>query len=651
MMGKYLEQLDLVILEFSEELEKILGTRGKTYLNDGKRRILALQPAVQAKLKKMNVPYVNTFHLFGSQGHRNALLASSRIVSVLRKELSIEDNFGLTQGYINLLIFYFRLFLHDLLFLIEVVFQGIHSLEPHKVVAFEQMVAGPTKKSISKRERYLGMIVKALCLENDVDCELFSVEITEAAPDKAFHLSLGTESKFFKACFFLNLLLYRLFFKNKKKIICISKAYNMPQFVNSFKTAHREIVPVYIQSENWKKDILRNLSGESFFSFLVLPKSLSKKRRNQFAANLVKNMERFEELCTEHSQLFAYRGIDISELCLEFVRESILPSLEEMNAQTTYVADILKKDRPAICLAQQAVGFAYNVGELCRFYAVPGILISHGSHVPTKDPLARIEWLENGKGLIDTHYEFAAAQTPYARDDLVENSKRSEILNTGPLIFAAKHKSTMGKTALRSQLLPEVKQPTIILHAGTPKGPGSRRFHVYETLDEYIKNINDLIETVDNLNDIYLVVRFRPNADLSEKELLDLLVTSNNYEIRTDGRFEDFLSLADLLVSYSSTTIEEALQNRIPVLQYDSQGKYCHIPCQRLIPNVSPEVDSCFYIDEKDNLSWGLSWIVKNIVHGSALSEEAWLRHQFDPQEVCNISEKFREHFENVSVG
>ena len=35
-----------------------------------------------------------------------------------------------------------------------------------------------------------------------------------------------------------------------------------------------------------------------------------------------------------------------------------------------------------------------------------------------------------------------------------------------------------------------------------------------------------------------------------------------------------------MLISFSSTTIEEALNNKIPVLQYGGEGRYCHIPCQ-----------------------------------------------------------------------
>ena len=44
--------------------------------------------------------------------------------------------------------------------------------------------------------------------------------------------------------------------------------------------------------------------------------------------------------------------------------------------------------------------------------------------------------------------------------------------------------------------------------------------------------------------------------------------------------FHEVLAEADLLVSFSSTTIEEALVNDVPVLLYGGHGRYAHIPVE-----------------------------------------------------------------------
>ena len=50
-----------------------------------------------------------------------------------------------------------------------------------------------------------------------------------------------------------------------------------------------------------------------------------------------------------------------------------------------------------------------------------------------------------------------------------------------------------------------------------------------------------------------------------------------NISIVTGGDFIEDLNNSDLLVSYSSTTIEEALNLRKPVLLYGGSNDYTHI--------------------------------------------------------------------------
>ena len=64
-----------------------------------------------------------------------------------------------------------------------------------------------------------------------------------------------------------------------------------------------------------------------------------------------------------------------------------------------------------------------------------------------------------------------------------------------------------------------------------------------------------------------------------------------------------------MVVSYSSTVIEEALQVGIPVMQFDPQGKYCHIAGQQLDPASAPQVDACYFVSSRDHLPWALRWL------------------------------------------
>ena len=105
-----------------------------------------------------------------------------------------------------------------------------------------------------------------------------------------------------------------------------------------------------------------------------------------------------------------------------------------------------------------------------------------------------------------------------------------------------------------------------ILHAGTYKQWVSPRTWIYETPDEYIKGLKSLIHATCKFKKTKLIIRIRHQSDCSISNLKKLLPKSDNYEIKSSGSFLDDLSNADLLVSWSSTVIEEALHSRKPVL-------------------------------------------------------------------------------------
>ena len=157
-----------------------------------------------------------------------------------------------------------------------------------------------------------------------------------------------------------------------------------------------------------------------------------------------------------------------------------------------------------------------------------------------------------------------------------------------------------------------------------------------------------MIKAVGVLEGLHLIVRFRPTDYLKTDDLLELLIRSDCYSVHSEGSFADYLTISDLLISYSSTTIEEALQNRVPVLQYDSQGKYSHIKGQTLDPCIKPEIDSCYYVDSEDKLIWALRWLLDNHCL-KQLPDDVWERHVFDDSEKIELTSYFRNLFLNAN--
>ena len=195
--------------------------------------------------------------------------------------------------------------------------------------------------------------------------------------------------------------------------------------------------------------------------------------------------------------------------------------------------------------------------------------------------------------------------------------------------------------------MPELKDKTILLYADTPRLRENFRFYVYPTVDEYISSLNSLINTVREMEGMHLIIRFRPKYYLTKEQLANLLVESDCYSICSEGAFEDYLSIADMLVSYSSTTIEEALQNKVPVLLFDRDGKYCHIKSAQLLePSIKTEINSCYYVRNEDVLKWALQWL--NEHHFSKKVPDAlWDAHIYTDAEKHNLPDYFRSCFTN----
>ena len=231
-------------------------------------------------------------------------------------------------------------------------------------------------------------------------------------------------------------------------------------------------------------------------------------------------------------------------------------------------------------------------------------MVPHGTHPLHDDKLAKFAWTTHAHTMINSPYPFVALQTPRDLEFLqAQKNASSKTIKTGPLLFAMANKNDSYDN-LRSKLFAKNSENRIILHASSPRAFYSFHPLIYETFDEYIQNINDTIKAVNAIPNLFLAVRYRPSNDLSVDEFKKLLVPEKCYEVYSQGAFEDYLLASDLLVSYSSTTIEEALNNNIPVLQYDPEGKYEHFPGQVLSVNENSNYLSSIYsVRNSDDLN------------------------------------------------
>ena len=286
------------------------------------------------------------------------------------------------------------------------------------------------------------------------------------------------------------------------------------------------------------------------------------------------------------------------------VKELIISQLIDNVAYTESLSDGVKnvfdRLRPKALIAHYMRWHEGAVlGETARKGNIPSILISHGSHPKPMDTVSWYEFREEAQGLLVSPLATETiTQSPNAENaalDFMPNLRRSKFQ---PIMWGHKKNNHLSKGQ---------KKVRKILHAGTYKMLGMRPW-IFETSNEFINGLQHLVQAVRNLDDIYLIIRIRPNIECSIESLKKLLGESNNYEIKTSGSFIDDLMESDLLISFSSTTIEEALYARRPVGLFGGTDRYRYLPGSSTPPTHNNR--SAVYHLSADNLVTMLSSIL-----------------------------------------
>ncbi len=278
---------------------------------------------------------------------------------------------------------------------------------------------------------------------------------------------------------------------------------------------------------------------------------------------------------------------------LQTYRQDVVREAALTHAETAEMGRILEAAAcRAVVLNTLHWGADVALAEAAGRRGIPRFLISHGTHAPGGTIAADTEQRALADGqLVSRLADTAICQSPHAdalaARMLPDGARRS----FRPTMWGYKDlPERAGETTTRR-----------ILHAGTYKKLIGFRPWIYETSNEYVDGLARLIRAVDKLGNAYLVIRFRPMAECSLGTLQQLLPLSDCYEIKSDGAFLDDLAEADLLVSYASTTIEEALDARRPVLLWGGSPRCRHLPAQTLPPTASARA-AIYAADDDDAL-------------------------------------------------
>ena len=214
------------------------------------------------------------------------------------------------------------------------------------------------------------------------------------------------------------------------------------------------------------------------------------------------------------------------------------------------------------------------------------ILVPHGSISIPSDEFSDFVSPIVARGLVYSKIaNYSVAQSKISYEAIKYYDNKIKILKSKPILFG---KKVSNKNFLKNKNFR-------FLHASTPKTLSAWPW-IYENYNEYIENINRLTKTLNSKKGIELIIRFRegPECDL---ETFKKLINIDKYrfvKISKNKSFFEDLENSDCLISFSSTSIEEALFLNKKIWIHANNRKYKHI-------NYNFKKDNyIFYSDEKD---------------------------------------------------
>ena len=272
--------------------------------------------------------------------------------------------------------------------------------------------------------------------------------------------------------------------------------------------------------------------------------------------------------------------------------------------------------KPDMIFSQMSLGVTCTLGYIAEASGVSSMLISHGSHIHHHEGVAELEHKLIANNMLFGGYRFLGIQTSLSYDYVVRNQIPSRSI--------IKIKPTM---LLNNQSNSKKKHQLWVLLASTSKD-GTKRY-IFETPDEMLETFLDTIEALSDCRNIKLIIKFRASESFSFKSLKVLLGNlPENVSLESDVPFGYFLASSHLLMSFSSTTIEEALINDTPVLLYGGKGRYSHIPTEPFKLSENDDIlTPVTFVDNRESLLDYFKVLDKNF--------ENFIDHQFDFSRYC----------------
>ncbi len=599
----------IVLLEFYDEFAEFQEYIRSNGLDITEFSLVVLHLKLQAQLKKAGIKFSNTLPYLRNDSFERILLKFDGIRKYIEDNFDFEDEKGVSAAYKAELLHYIELLVNYIGGILEIL-QNIYN-EDKDIELYACSKNYMSNSVLISEDKIMGLLVEKFATKKNIGFHMFGADGNQDTKIQPIDLTPQKQSPVY--LFFLNLLKFysRLFYK--ARIFIPSTAYGFKKLLREIKRRNKGLLFITsydIEGMKWYKSygglISGIFSGKFFIDMNALPHDECTGEQNVLREKVDLLLMGMPE------NLYDFCGIDCRDIIKSKVKAAITEHLCMMVQRSHQIFNLVKKFDVRMFMSPLGRGVWHITAELLKKMGKVSLFISHGTHPVPTNQYHEISIFNMCRGFMLGDYSHVAVSTPVQEahlhyfKDKYKWVKNTEV-KSGPLIFANLNGVDR---AGQKKMLGVSPDEVILTHATSTKIRGSERYYFLETPDELFAGLSDIVDAVNKMQNTRLIIRIHPGFYLSDEEIRTLLPPSDKYIINRTGPFIDVLGATDILISYSSTTIDEALLNNIPVLLYDRWNRYNHFQTRIFENSESEDILPVCYVNKAEKLGQALNFML-----------------------------------------
>lgn len=616
----------LFLAEFAAELECFLAYCKRENMDVSEFLIVSLQPEVKVFCKKRGLKHTDTMPFFDNDSHRGALIRSHELSTLIFNNLSFRFESSVNQLFMDTFLYYSRFYLNNFLWILEVM-KGIKSKYGEAgIYVFKRDIslencASKIDPFLSERDQFISSLVEKFCRQN-----LLKVKIVEENQSSVYESDKKERQRTVDILRKFSQRLYKrklLRLSHFKTVFITTPFYNLDRLCKDIQTRFGNIIavtnrPGAISTSGYIKLCLKELVG-------LLWKQVDHRDLMQIPVGLFHNDDKetshrvlidlkecFGKFARKFHSEFIYENCSLWDEFNQKVETDLLASLAELFEVAAAQKVFLGHLNPNLLISCVSLGEYQSWAQKAHSLEIPALVVPQKMLVAPTDTYAQVEEYYIGRAQVTESYKNVSSQSPLVTEYLKWAGYEGSILETGNLILS--RITSEKRQESRYAFFEEIGvAKRIIVWAPSMKTRRSRRFYVLETWDELLSAMEDVFDIVAQMEDVHLIFRIHPSEAVTKQEIHSLFSIPENVTINDEGSFDDILSLADLLLSFSSTSIQESLMNYIPVILYDKWKRYNHLDAYKVKGGKPRSLSSVYYVNDKKSLRVSIEWILDKL--------------------------------------